>query len=50
MIQTLKDYTKEKVLTYLLSMATSSSDETLIKITHLMEMIPKNDYYKQRNR
>jgi MoaA/NifB/PqqE/SkfB family radical SAM enzyme len=50
MIQTLKNYTKEKVLTYLLSMATSSSDETLIKMTHLMEMIPKKDYYKQRIR
>jgi hypothetical protein len=50
MIQSLKDYTKEKVLTYLLSMATNSSDETLIKMTHLMEMIPKKDYYKERIR
>ncbi len=50
MIQTLKNYTKEKVLTYLLSMATSSSDETLIKMTHLMELIPKKDYYKERIR
>ena len=50
MIQSLKNYTREKVLTYLLSMATSSSDETLIKMTHLMEMIPKKDYYKERIR
>ena len=50
MIQSLKNYTKEKVLSYLLSMASSSSDETLIKMTHLMEMIPKKDYYKDRIR
>jgi MoaA/NifB/PqqE/SkfB family radical SAM enzyme len=50
MIQSLKNYTKEKILTYLLSMATNSSDETLIKMTHLMEMIPKKDYYKERIR
>ena len=48
MIQSLKNYTKEKVLNYLLTLATSSSDDTLIKMTHLMEMIPKKDYYKQR--
>ena len=50
MIQTLKNYTREKVLSYLLSMATNSSDDTLIKMTHLMEMIPKKDYYKDRIR
>src|ERR1035437_9481247 len=50
MINTLKNYTKEKVLTYLLSLATSSSDETLIRMTHLMELIPKKDYYKERIR
>jgi len=50
MIQSLKNYTKEKVLSYLLSMATSSSDETLVKMTHLMELIPKKDYYKERIR
>lgn len=50
MIESLKSYTKEKVLSYLLSMATSSSDETLIRMTHLMEMIPKKDYYKERIR
>lgn len=50
MIQTLKNYTKEKVLSYLLSMATNSSDETLVKMTHLMELLPKKDYYKERIR
>lgn len=50
MINTLRNYTKEKVLTYLLSMATNSSDETLIKMTHLMEMVPKKDYYRERIR
>jgi MoaA/NifB/PqqE/SkfB family radical SAM enzyme len=50
MIETLKNYTKEKVLSYLLSMATNSSDETLIKMTHLMELLPKKDYYRERIR
>lgn len=50
MIQSLKNYTKEKILSYLLEMATGSSDETLIRMTHLMEMIPKKDYYKERIR
>lgn len=50
MIESLKNYTKEKVLTYLLSLATNSSDENLIRMTHLMEMIPKKDYYKERIR
>lgn len=50
MIQSLKNYTKEKVLSYLLSLATNSSDETLVKMTHLMELLPKKDYYKERIR
>ncbi len=50
MIKSLKNYTKEKVLSYLLTLATNSSDETLVKMTHLMEMIPKKDYYKDRIR
>lgn len=50
MLQSLKSYTRDKVVSYLLNMATSSSDETLIKMTHLMEMIPKKDYYKARIR
>jgi len=50
MLQSLKNYTKEKVISYLLSLATTSSDETLIKMTHLMELIPRKDYYKERIR
>ena len=50
MLQSLKTYTRDKVVSYLLNMATSSSDETLIKMTHLMEMIPKKEYYKDRIR
>jgi MoaA/NifB/PqqE/SkfB family radical SAM enzyme len=50
MINTLKNYTKEKVLSVLLELATNSSDETLLRMTHLMEMIPKKDYYKERIR
>ncbi len=50
MLQSLKTYTRDKVVSYLLNMATSSSDETLIKMTHLMEMIPKKDYYRDRIR
>ncbi|MDD2580887.1 MAG: radical SAM protein [Desulfuromonadaceae bacterium] len=50
MINSLKNYTQEKVLSYLLELAINSSDETLIRMTHLMEMIPKKDYYKERIR
>jgi len=50
MLQSLKTYTRDKVVSYLLNMATSSSGETLIKMTHLMEMIPKKQYYKDRIR
>ena len=50
MINNLKNYTKEKVLKYLLTMASNSSDDTLISMTKLMEMIPKKDYYKERIR
>ena len=48
MLQSLKLYTRDKVVSYLLNMATSSSDETLVKMTHLMELLPKKDYYKKR--
>ncbi|MBT0663350.1 radical SAM protein [Geobacter pelophilus] len=50
MLQSLKNYTTEKIVSLLLSMATSSSNETLARMTHLMEMIPKKDYYKERIR
>jgi MoaA/NifB/PqqE/SkfB family radical SAM enzyme len=50
MIKSFKNYTKDKILRYLLEMATNSSDETLVRMTHLMEMLPKKDYYKERIR
>lgn len=50
MLHSLKNYTRDKLVAYLLSLATSSSDDTLITMTRLMEMIPKKDYYKQRIR
>ncbi len=50
MIKSLKNYTKEKAFKYLLSLATSTSDESLIKMTYLMELIPKKDYYRDRIR
>jgi len=50
MLQSLKNYTTEKIVSMLLSMATSSSNETLAKMTHLMELIPKKDYYRERIR
>ncbi len=50
MLRSLKTYTRDKLVSYLLSLATSSSDETLIKMTHLMELIPQKEYYKARIR
>jgi len=50
LFQSLKNYTRDKVVSYLLSMATSASDDTLVKMTHVMELIPKKDYYKKRIR
>lgn len=50
MLQSLKNYSTEKIVSLLLSMATSSSNETLARMTHLMELIPKKEYYKERIR
>ncbi len=50
MLQSLTSYTREKLVSYLLNLATTSSDETLIRMTHLMELVPKKDYYKERIR
>ncbi len=50
MLQLIKNYTRDKLVSSLLSLATSSSDETLVKMTHLMELIPRKDYYKDRIR
>jgi MoaA/NifB/PqqE/SkfB family radical SAM enzyme len=50
MLQSLKNYTTEKVVSLLLSMATSCSTENLVRMTYLMELIPKKDYYRERIR
>lgn len=50
MLQSLKDYSREKIVSLLLSLATSSSTENLVRMTYLMELIPKKDYYRERIR
>jgi MoaA/NifB/PqqE/SkfB family radical SAM enzyme len=50
MLQSLKNYSTEKIVSMLLSMATGSSNETLARMTQLMELIPKKDYYRERIR
>lgn len=50
MLQSLKNYSTEKIISLLLSLATSSSNETLARMTYLMELIPKKDYYRERIR
>lgn len=50
MLQSLKNYSTEKIISLLLSMATSSSNENLARMTYLMELIPKKDYYRERIR
>ncbi len=50
MINSLKNYTRDRVLSALLSLAANSSDETMIRMTRLMEIIPKKDYYRERIR
>jgi MoaA/NifB/PqqE/SkfB family radical SAM enzyme len=50
MLKGLKNYSTEKVVSYLLSMATQCSSENLVRMTYLMELIPKKDYYRERIR
>ena len=50
MLQSLKKYSRDKVVSLLLSLATNSSNENLARMTRLMELIPKKDYYKERIR
>ncbi|HWI40395.1 MAG TPA: radical SAM protein [Verrucomicrobiae bacterium] len=50
MLQSLKNYSTEKIVSLLLSMASGSSNENLARMTHLMELIPRKDYYKDRIR
>ena len=50
MLQNLKNYSTEKVVSLLLSLATNASTENLARMTYLMELIPKKDYYRERIR
>lgn len=50
MLQHLKTYSTEKIVSLLLSLATNASTENLARMTHLMELIPKKDYYRERIR
>lgn len=50
MLQSLKNYSTEKIVSLLLSMASSCSDDNLVRMTYLMELIPRKDYYRERIR
>ena len=50
MLQGLKNYSTEKSLSLLLSLATSSSNETLLRMTYIMELLPKKDSYREKIR
>ena len=50
MLQSLKNYSMEKIVSLLLSMATNSTTENLVRMTYLMELLPKKDYYRERIR
>lgn len=50
MLQSLKNYSTEKIVSLLLSMATNCSNEDLVRMTYLMELIPKKEYYRERIR
>ena len=50
MLQNLKNYSTEKIVSLLLSLATTASTENLARMTYLMELIPKKDYYRERIR
>ncbi len=50
MLQGIKNYSTEKIVSLLLSMAASCSNENLARMTYLMELIPKKEYYRERIR
>lgn len=50
MLHSLKKYSRDKIISALLSLATNSSNENLARMTYLMELIPKKQYYKERIR
>lgn len=50
MLQELKNFSTEKIVSHLLSMAATCSNENLLRMTYLMELIPRKDYYRERIR
>lgn len=50
MLESIRQYSSEKIVSLLLSLATNSSNETLERMTHLMELIPRKQYYRDRLR
>ncbi|HLO27418.1 MAG TPA: radical SAM protein [Geobacteraceae bacterium] len=50
MLHGIKNYTTEKIVSLMLSMATNCSNENLARMTYLMELIPKKEYYRERIR
>ncbi|MCL2761290.1 MAG: radical SAM protein [Desulfuromonadales bacterium] len=50
MLKGIKNRATEKVASILLSMVTNTSNENLTRMTYLMELIPKKDYYRERIR
>lgn len=50
MLQSLKNYSSEKIVAQLLSLGASCSTENLVRMTHLMELIPRKESYKEKIR
>lgn len=50
MLQSLKNYSTEKIVSLLLSLGASCSTENLARMTYLMELIPRKENYRERIR
>lgn len=50
MLQSLKNYSSGKLVSQLLSLGANCSTENLIRMTHLMELIPRKEYYREKIR
>jgi MoaA/NifB/PqqE/SkfB family radical SAM enzyme len=50
MLQSIKNYSREKIISLLLSLGANASTENLVRMTYLMELLPKKDYYRKRIR
>jgi len=50
MLQSLKKYSRDRIVSSLLSLASNCSSENLVRMTYLMELIPGKQYYKDRIR